>query len=127
MEPILTQTVASPSVGWGKHLILWAAQNSDYWWMEPNNTTVSAHTPAWVAQVWVSFGLASLGLMAGIFYLDVSSWARAFLGATALLLINSSFALSKTLRDLHEEQRLVRRVDEARVTKLITENDPMTH
>lgn len=95
--------------------------------MENNNATVSTHTPAWIAQVWISFGLASLGLMAGVFYLDVSAWARAFLGATALLLINSSFALSKTLRDLHEEQRLVRRVDEARVTKLITENDPMTH
>lgn len=95
--------------------------------METNNTTASAHTPAWIAQVWVSFGLASLGLMAGIFYLDVSAWARAFLAAAALLLINSSFALAKTLRDLHEEQRLVRRVDEARMTKLITENDPLAH
>lgn len=95
--------------------------------MENNTTTASTHTPAWVAQVWISFGVSSLGLLAGIFYLDVSSWARAFLAAAALLLINSSFALAKTLRDIHEEQRLVRRVDEARVTKLITENDPLSY
>lgn len=95
--------------------------------MENNTAPASVHTPAWVMQVWVSFGLATVGLLGGIFYLDVSTWARAFLAAIALLLINSSFALAKTLRDLHEEQRLVRRVDDARVTKLITENDPMAY
>lgn len=92
-----------------------------------DNTTQpsSIHTPAWVAQVWISFALASVALLAGIFYLDVSSWARAFLAAATLLVINSSFALAKTIRDLHEEQRFVRRVDDARVNKLITENDPL--
>ncbi len=88
-----------------------------------NNSSI--HTPAWVAQVWISFGLSSTALMAGIFYLDVGPWARAFLATATLLVINSSFALAKTVRDLHEEQRLVRRVDDARVTKLITENDPL--
>ncbi len=94
--------------------------------METTTTdTASIHTPAWVAQVWISFGISVFALMAGIFYLDVNIWARAFLAASSLLAINSSFALAKTIRDMHEEQRLVKRVDNARMTKLITENDSL--
>lgn len=93
--------------------------------MEQTTATPAAHTPAWIAQVWISFALAAIGMLIGIYYLDVSSWARAFLGAMTLLVINSSISLSKTVRDLHEGQRLVRRVDDARVAKLIAENDPL--
>ena len=88
--------------------------------------TRSTHTPAWIAQVWLSFAVSTVGLLLGIFYLEVSAWARAFLCAMALLVVNSSLALAKTVRDVHEEQQLVRRVDEARVNKLITEADPFT-
>ena len=93
--------------------------------METTTDSSSVHTSAWVAQVYISFAISMLALIAGIFYLDVNVWARAFLGASALLAVNSSFALAKTVRDIHEEQRLVKRVDNARVTKLITENDPL--
>lgn len=94
--------------------------------METTTTPNSIHTPAWVAQVWISFGVSIMGLLGGIFHLDVNAWARAFLAAAALLCMNSTFALAKTIRDVHEEQQLVKRVDNARVAKLITENDPLS-
>ncbi len=90
-----------------------------------NNATGTTHSPAWIAQVWISFAIATFAVFAGTFYLDVSVWARAFLAVSVLLCINTSFALAKTLRDIHDGQAMVKRVDEARVEKLITEHDPL--
>ena len=42
-----------------------------------------------------------------------------------LFTVGSTFTLSKTVRDQHEQQRLTARIDEARVTKLLAEVDPV--
>jgi hypothetical protein len=39
--------------------------------------------------------------------------------------VGSSISLSKTLRDQHESERLTARIDDARVSKLIAEHDPL--
>lgn len=41
-----------------------------------------------------------------------------------LMAISSAISLSKTIQDLHESGRLVKKIDEARVTKLLTEHPP---
>ena len=82
------------------------------------------HSQAWVVQTWISFGLSAAATTIGIAYLPVGSWPRAFLAISTLMTVSSSISLTKTLRDLHESSRLVRKVDEARVTKLLTETPP---
>lgn len=83
------------------------------------------HSSAWVAQTWVSFIIA-VGMTAiGIYQLPVDAWIKSFLAMGLLFTVGSTFSLAKTLRDIHEQQRLVARIDEARVTKLIAEHDPM--
>ena len=42
-----------------------------------------------------------------------------------LFTVGSSLSLAKTARDLHEGTRLAARIDEARVSKLIAEHDPL--
>jgi hypothetical protein len=42
-----------------------------------------------------------------------------------LFCIGSTFSLSKTVRDLHESGALTKRIDDARVSKLIAEHDPL--
>jgi hypothetical protein len=39
--------------------------------------------------------------------------------------VGSAISLSKTLRDQHESERLTARIDDARVSKLIAEHDPL--
>jgi hypothetical protein len=83
------------------------------------------HSAAWVAQTWASF-LIAVGMMAaGIFFLPVDGWVKSFLAMGLLFTVGSTFSLAKTVRDVHEQQRLVARIDEARVTKLIAEHDPV--
>ena len=85
----------------------------------------ASHSPAWVAQTWVSFAL-SLGMTAiGIYWLPVDAWVKGFMCMGLLFTVGSTFSLAKTLRDLHESERVHKRIDEARVSKLIAEHDPL--
>jgi hypothetical protein len=62
----------------------------------------------------------------GIWFLPVDGWMKAFLGMGVLFTVGSTFSLAKTMRDVHEQQRIVSRIDEARMTKLLAEVDPLS-
>lgn len=84
------------------------------------------HSTAWVAQTWISFIVSVLVTSIGIWFLPVDPWIKAFMAMGLLFTIGSAISLAKTLRDLHEGQRLAARIDEARFHRLITEHDPLS-
>jgi len=80
-------------------------------------------TTAFFTQSVISFAV-SLGVtIAGIGYLHESRWIRGFLALGLLYVVTSSFTLAKCIRDRHEEEVIVSRVDQARLDKLLTEQD----
>jgi len=81
-------------------------------------------TAAFYAQAVASFGIALVALSVGIFYLPVGGWIRAFLAVGLLYVVTSAFTLAKCVRDSQEVGTVVRRVDQARIDKLISEHDP---
>lgn len=83
------------------------------------------HSPAWVAQTWISFITAISVTMLGVYFLPVDVWIKAFMAMGVLFTVGSTFSLAKTVRDLHEQGALVKRIDEARVSRLIAEHDPL--
>lgn len=83
------------------------------------------HSPAWVAQTWLSWALAFGGTLLGIYALPGDFWVKGFLAMGLLFTVGSTFSLAKTLRDLHEQGRLVARIDEARLEKMLSEHDPL--
>jgi len=84
-----------------------------------------SHSSAWVVQTWLSFAL-SVGVTAcGIYWLPVDAWVKGFIAMGLLFSVGSTFSLAKTVRDQHEAQRLHKRIDEARVSKYISEHDPL--
>ena len=82
-------------------------------------------TAAWVFQVWASFFLAVSATSFGILYLPVNNWVKGFMGMGLTFSVGSSFTLAKTVRDNHEAQRILSRVDEARVEKLLSDHDAL--
>jgi hypothetical protein len=83
----------------------------------------SRTTTAFFTQSVISFAV-SLGVtIAGIGYLHDSRWIRGFLALGLLYVVTSSFTLAKCVRDRQEETALVSRVDQARLDKLLTEQD----
>lgn len=83
------------------------------------------HTPtgAWVAQAWISFAVSFSAMLLAAVYLDLEPWVRAFIALGTLYLATSCFTLAKTVRDQHEAGRIVSRVDEAKIEKILTQSD----
>jgi len=80
-------------------------------------------TTAFFVQSAISFSV-SLGVtIIGITYLHESRWIRAFLALGLLYVVTSSFTLAKCVRDRQEETAVVSRVDQARLDKLLAEQD----
>ena len=81
-------------------------------------------TAAFFIQSAVSFGISLIGVGAGIAYLPVNAWMRAFLGLGLLYTVTSAFTLAKVIRDQQESATVVQRVDQARLDRILTEHDP---
>jgi hypothetical protein len=87
--------------------------------------TTPMHSSAWVAQTWLSFAIAFGVTGMGIWFLPLDGWTKAFLGMGLLFTVGSTFSLAKTVRDQHEADSLRKRIDDARVSRLIAEHDPL--
>lgn len=81
-------------------------------------------TTAFYVQSVAAFALALVAVATGIAYLPVGAWLRAFLAVGVLYLVTSAFTLAKCVRDAQELGTVVRRVDQARIDKLLAEHDP---
>ena len=79
------------------------------------------NTPAWTAQVWLSFLIAVAALMSGILFAPVDWWVRGYLLMGSLFTMGSTFTLSKTVRDNHEHRRLRNRMQAAKTDKMLKE------
>lgn len=90
-----------------------------------NETPVKQqNTGAYHGQAVASFGVALGAVAVGIYSLDADGWVRAFLGIAVLYLTTSAFTLAKVVRDRQEEGRIVSRVDQARMEKILADYDP---
>jgi len=81
-------------------------------------------TTAFMVQSALSFGIALLAVLVGVANLPVDAWTRSFLAVGLLYVVTSTFTLSKVVRDAHETQNVLSRVDEARLERLLAEHDP---
>jgi hypothetical protein len=80
-------------------------------------------TTAFYLQAAISFGVSLTVTLIGICYLQESRWVRAFLALGVLYVVTSAFTLAKIIRDRQEETAVVSRVDQARLDKLLAEQD----
>ncbi|NKQ58514.1 hypothetical protein HFP15_37260 [Amycolatopsis sp. K13G38] len=81
-------------------------------------------TGAFFAQAAISFGIALVAVTAGIVFLPVNGWVRAFLALGMLYTVTSAFTLAKCVRDRQDDNTLISRVDQARLEKMLAEHDP---
>jgi hypothetical protein len=86
-----------------------------------NNT--GGHSSAWIAQTWISFVISVGATLGGIIYLPVNDWVKGYLGMGVLFSVGSTINLSKAVRDIAESRRLMSRIDEAMMEKILAEKE----
>ncbi len=57
----------------------------------------------------------------GIVMLPLDLWAKGYLGMGLFFMVSSTISVSKTLRDQHEFDRIINRVEEAKTEKILKE------
>ncbi len=78
------------------------------------------HSRYWVLYSYLSFGLSWAFLIFGILALDASLWQKGFFAMGSFFLVGSSFSLAKTIRDIHESDKLVNKIEDAKTEQLLT-------
>jgi hypothetical protein len=63
------------------------------------------HSSAWVNFITCSFVLSVFMVGGGIFFMDMDVWKKGYLAMGAIMLIQTSISLSKTLRDNQDADR----------------------
>ncbi len=89
-----------------------------------NTTPATKTTTAFFAQSAIAFGLALFTMMVAVYYLPADPWPKAFLALGTVFLTTSAFSLAKCVRDAHESQYVVSRLDQARVDRILADHNP---
>ena len=77
------------------------------------------HSQSWVTFCYASFAGSCLMVGGGIFMMPVDLWIRAYLLIGMVMIIQAAINVTKTLRDNHENERLINRLEDAKTEKLI--------
>jgi hypothetical protein len=86
-----------------------------------NELLVNKTSAAWNMFTYLNFGVAAVMMAGGIYFLEASFAAKGFYAMAALMLVNSTAAITKTLRDSEESERLYNKLEEARTERILME------
>ena len=84
-----------------------------------DNPQLQQDSPAWRFFVQISFVISLVLMSVGIWELPDTIWIRGFLGMGLFFTVSSTIVLTKTMRDDHEAQKLIKRLTNAKTEKLL--------
>jgi hypothetical protein len=85
------------------------------------NQNTQTHSAAWVTFTYISFGVSLFMVAIGIYFLPLEPWVKGYLAMGTVLLIQSCVTMTKTMRDVHEGDKLVNRLEDAKAERLLME------
>ena len=86
-----------------------------------NHPTAAQHSPAWVAFTYISFATSSFMVALGIWLLPLDLALKGYLTMGFLMVVQSCITMTKTMRDMHESDKLVNRIEDAKAERLLME------
>ena len=82
------------------------------------------NTKAFYSMAWITFAIASLGMAAGLYYLEASIAMKGFLIMSYIFSVTSSFTVAKVVRDKHESDKFLDKVEKAKTEQYLAEKSP---
>jgi hypothetical protein len=83
------------------------------------------HSTAWIAQVWLSWLIAMFAMFGGIVLMPADLWVKGYFFMGLLFVVGATMNLAKTLRDNHEAAKVSSVINDARIEKILAEQDPL--
>ena len=87
-----------------------------------NSFTEYNNSKSFYTMAWISFAISFVGMAGGLIYLDMTIAARGFFAMTYLFSVSSCFTLAKVIRDRHEADKFINKIENAKTEKFLTEN-----
>ncbi|MBF0101070.1 MAG: hypothetical protein HQK77_09205 [Desulfobacterales bacterium] len=87
------------------------------------NYGIQRDSASWILFVKLSFVASVMAMLCGIYFLPTDFWVKGYMTMGMIFLIGSSITLSKTLRDEHEAQTLIKKISSAKTEKILKEYD----
>lgn len=85
------------------------------------NQTIQPHSGSWVAFTYASFAVSAFLVAVGVFFLPVDLWMKGYLTMGVVMLVQTCVTLTKTVRDVHESNKFVNRIEDAKTERLLME------
>jgi hypothetical protein len=83
------------------------------------NPQASQHTSTWVTFSYASFIGSVLMVAAGVALMPLDIWIKGYFAMGIVMLIQTCITLTKTIRDVHENGKLVNRIEDAKAERLL--------
>lgn len=85
------------------------------------NSPALPNSTSWTLFVKLTFVISLIAMAAFVFFMKGDLLMKGYLALNSLFLVSSTIMLSKTLRDDHEAQRLLNKIEEAKTHKILKE------
>lgn len=82
-----------------------------------------SNTKAFYNMAWGAFGISFIGMVVGLIYMEADVALKGFLGMSYLFSITSCITLSKVVRDRHEADQFINKVETAKTEKFLNETN----
>ena len=81
----------------------------------------NSNSKSFFNMAWIAFVVSFVGMVIGLVYMEADLAMKGFLGMAYLFSVSSCFTLAKVVRDRHESERFVNKVENAKTEKFLTE------
>ena len=71
---------------------------------------------------WIAFGISFIGMAVGIWNLEGDIATKGFLVMSYLFSVTTCFTVSKVVRDKHESEKFLNKMEKSKTEKFLAEN-----
>ena len=89
------------------------------------NIYENQNTKSFYNMAWIAFTISFIGMIAGLLYLQSDIAMKGFLAMSYLFTVTSCFTVAKVVRDRHESEKIINKVESAKTEKFLSERDPI--
>ncbi|MEN0005241.1 MAG: YiaA/YiaB family inner membrane protein [Bacteroidota bacterium] len=80
------------------------------------------NSKSFYAMAWITLAISCTGMLIGLAYLKADLAVKGFLAMSFLFSISSCFTVAKVVRDRHEAEKFINKVENAKTEKFLNEN-----